>query len=543
MPLSERLRNLLASPHQAHALAAHPKPRIEHAVPITRALVQKALYDSDDQTSVHDAEDVSHRDPSPKYPALRRDSASTTVNETLQATKKWLEAEAKAEERNVDPASEFKFEKVVHHPKGSNLPQFSTAEELQSVVNPNDLLIPQKNPGMAIDGKMMDRLHAGRGPRSPKPEDLIERLRLGKPRSSTNETYEELLGVLQAWNLHVSRTPHLHEKQAELLDALHERCRMITDVERKLKRQNDLDHQCLRLRQALHAFRPELIDFKDQSIRALLIVSVANFRVAVPDFDENIKSSMIETLYREFRLSIYTSKEHTARRERIKAEMRQASSQGDETAIRELVEQRTILSDKSKRLAAERTLDVLRLARRNLHAKALGELQSLAELQAGQKWAASEGRQTSISNSLERCDQAEDVAYEALREYAGRIGEQMDAAAWSMGEMLRLSRDCAHQVDRFAALDISNVEEREKVKQQRIDDAATAEEMMNVVDQGRVLQDVSRRTIRRMAALESIFDAVRGAANRRFREYDSLLAAIGDEESYPDAKEYAVQDG
>ena len=462
---------------------------------------------------------------------------ASSVDHILQATRSYLETEIAKEQHDLDWTFEYKFEKVVLHPKGNELPQFSSAEELKQIVYANDLLIPVKAMGMAVDRAVMDRIQAGVGPRPAQYEDLIEKLRLKpKPRAALDqplnlsETYDELLGVLRAWNMHVGGLVDQTRAREELLYALEARCQLIDAVETGKEYTASLRAQCELLRHALHAFRPELRDFENQDVFDQLVIMLANEGLANPRLDDEVRHLAVQTLFRDRRLRIFFSDEHTERRSRLDAELQRAKIQEDPTEEVELLNERKKLEKESFNQASEKVRTAIKLARRQLYNLNLKELQTLTEQQAGQKEAACSVERAPGKLLAQRCIDSNIYVEDMIRAWDVGIEDRLKAVEYSMQRMDRLDADNRRQARKLAGLDVSSAD-RKAVMERRRKDHRTALIMKEVEDQSSQVQDLSRSVLKRMETIRPRLNNALEAVNSSYVAHETLLARLDEDDS------------
>ncbi|KAJ4360330.1 uncharacterized protein N0V89_000892 [Didymosphaeria variabile] len=521
---------------------AEPEPRV------TFGQIRKALYDPDDENHPYDP-GAKHRVTNVLIvPDSDISPDAITVEDVLRATRDFLAAETLAQEQSRAASKpEFVFEKIICHPKGKDLPQFSTAYELRNVNHGSESTIPIRNLGMAVDLDMLKRIRAGKGPRPFKAEDLVERLRL-EPRPCLSseefpyneETYDELLTVLRTWNMHVGNNPSCTHTRQGLLDALKSRCRLIDEVEKGHQDENLLEQQTLCLRQTLHAYRPELKSFEDQNVIHQLIIMIANQGIAIPGLDNEMRDQAVEILFREYRSRLYLGTEHSARRDRLDAETERAKLQEDDTEVQELVKQRRQLDKESCNQASEEVRSAIRIARTCLCEKVLNGLQSLTEQQAGQKWAACSIAKAPASAIAQSCIEDGDAVEGMLPDWD--IDHALKSVIERLHKMNRLGSDNARLVTKLAGLDVPK-SERKAVMERRRNDARTPYIMMEVANQSSQLQGMSQRVLLRMDELDDTFDGVLDAGRASSHAHNTLLARVDEDDLYhSEEKSYLVKE-
>ncbi|KAF1980355.1 hypothetical protein BU23DRAFT_7030 [Bimuria novae-zelandiae CBS 107.79] len=517
---------------------------------ITLSRIRQALVDleEDDDPYNPGIEHPLTYDPGP--PPFDIAPNASSAEEILQATRKYLDAEIMKEQDQVDWKPEYKFEKVVLHPKGNELPLFSSRKEFSNVSHAGDLTIPVKKLGMAVDRAVLKRIQAGLGPRPSKIDDLIERLRL-EPKTHSEldeppdveETYAELLAVLQAWNMRVGKASDSAHGRKGLVDALEARCQVIHETETHDQDDILLEGQCGHLRQALHTFRPELKYFQNQDVFDQLVIMLANQGTRTPGVDDELKDAIIKTLFREYRCRLYFSEEHTARRIRLDAEIARARLQGDSTEEGDLVKERRMLDKESCNQASEQVRSVIRSAQKALYGNMLEALQLLTEQQAGQKWAACEMTKAPASVLAQSCiDNANEMG-NMLQDWDLNVEDTVKAAIRELQRMHRLDADNRRQAKKLAGLDVSRAE-RKAVMARRRKDYRTPLIMKEVQDQSSQVQVLSRRVLERMESLESSLNCVLEVAGNSYRAHDTLMSRMDEDDPYCTAQaacEYTVK--
>lgn len=493
-------------------------------VSLTRCLVQAALRDSDSGDQKGDV-DVDSAQPIPGH-----DSGSDEPEIVLRDTRNWLESLAQRERKKTNQVPEYTFRRIVVDPEGSVFPFLAPGEGVESDT-PQAILV--KSPGLALDTSVLDRIREGRGPRDFEPEDLVAKLRVGTSADTSStcstfsseeeETYQGLLDVLFNWNRHVGQYKGLVKERKELLDALEERNHLITDIERGHKKSELLEKEISRLKRALKVFRPELATFEDQRVGAHLVMMVANFRIAIPDIDDELKYALIKTIAREVRLAIHFEKEYVARRAQLRA---LAKATGSSEEVQRLAQKRLDLNAEVWSLTCAKTIDIIKEARTELCERVLEDLNDLVAQQAGQKWAAYDASLASTCLPDTEWEEAQHTLRQTINKSLGPLEDMREVASFNIEEMKRLNRNCIGRTIKFAALDVHDPIAREHVRKERLEEPATARMMMKVVEEAKVMQDMSHFLSGRMETLENSLETALAAANAQLRAYDGMLAAV-----------------
>ncbi|KAF2642168.1 hypothetical protein P280DRAFT_517155 [Massarina eburnea CBS 473.64] len=387
-----------------------------------------------------------------------------------------------------------------------------------------------RSAAMAQESAMLRRIAKGLGTRTKEYEDLLAPLRdatsdedaFSTASSYREETYDEMLQVLLAWNRSVAPIEESDEDRQELLDALEERDCLIDDAMQQHD-QRTLNRPAPRLLRALHAFRPETASFQHQEVADVLIMVIANLRVARPDIDDHLKCAIFLTMMKEAMARMAFDKSYRKEKDRLHEERKAARASGyDQEADRLLEEDRQLIRQ-NKKDRAEEMVDKIKFGRRGLYEKVLEEMQELAVLQAAQLEAASELRQspvvfTKIEEAMESTDG------DAIAE----VGYRCACDDTSIAAMLELNRKCLIRTRKFEAHDIKEPEARRRVKRERMDNPRTVDMMLQVVDDTETVRRTSRLVLGHMENLETSLETILDGASERFRTYQGGMQLIGE---------------
>ncbi|KAF2873987.1 hypothetical protein BDV95DRAFT_565188 [Massariosphaeria phaeospora] len=466
------------------------KNRGQHPPRITRALVKGLLYgpeDEEQETYVGADEGDPHLETT--YPSLGGGQESSTPEASLRDLQDWLSVLCLEERANNDWVPEYRFKRLTC---SSALPRSSGQEKS-----------PDTYPG--LDTEVPWRIAKGLGPRPSNTKDLMEVFRVPQidddahsgVSSFVEETYSQLSEILDGWNRHVSEENDGAKARDELLAALEERRHLVGKVWKKLKRRKELDQQSARLLKALHAFRPEIATFKNQTPYDILVVIAANVRISKPDIDQGIIDSIYRALLTEIRLHL--DKRLDAETARIRAGILAAARVSNQEEVNRLTTEKHSANLKMFGIAQETLIGDIRRARRNLWRKALRDLQSLTVLQAAQKWAIF--NQTSLPAELlkEKCSKAD----------------------------VNLNDRSVSRVLKLGARNVEDPVEQERVKK-RLQNPETANMMMGIREENREVGVTTKFMLGRLTSLESSLQEAYEATENSFREHDALLDTVGD---------------
>lgn len=527
-PTTKALMNIPVVNEEDLRERCHTDEALDCVRPLTCALVRELLREEDDELYEQDPGDEDVAGTDRVHIADEGDLISTNPESTLSTTRNWLEELCNEEQSKADSEPEYHFQRVVRHPEGAELPSFSGAESIHRD-GLTDILV--KPPGLALKIEIVDRISRGEGPRDTRYNDLLAPLRLNSDSPDRaipycTETYRQLYDVLQKWNKHVGSILDLSAEREELLEALNERAQLISKIEKGLKKRAVLDHPNPRLQQALRAFRPEIAGFENQSVFDILVMLVANLRVANPDLDDETKCAIIRVVYREARLTLLSDKEYNAKKRDIQSKLESARRADDEAEVKRLNSQKHELQMQSHARRAETTIDFIRNARKDLYWKALLEMQDLALQQAGQKWAASE-RLSAQEQSEQKRKDMEGALENTAKPLAHGIA-LCEAAVVDMANMAGLIHECIIRMRKTAALDLTDSAARDRVRKERMENPETALVMMKVSDNSKAVLPLPSLIMEHMSQIEGHLGKLSAAASYQFRVYDGILQRLSE---------------
>ncbi|KAF2247139.1 hypothetical protein BU26DRAFT_342765 [Trematosphaeria pertusa] len=493
--------------------------------PITRALVLELLYDPDeDPEEQYVEEDNGGIDI--EETTTEVDFAPVSADTILQETRSWLEALADEQQAETDSTSDCETEE---DPTGNESPSLGVDGDQGDEPEPTIHVQPSD---MGMNTEVLHRIREEEpGPRPPEGYDLIANLRLGTPKKddTSEETYAELLEVVQAWNLHVGSIPDLTEERDEFLQALRERHHLIKDVEQHKRERAVLDEPPERLQRAMRAYRPEIAKFENQNTFDILVMMIANLRIANPDLDEDVKDAVIWTIFMEVWLPLCFEKQYRDERAKIQQQVTRARENGNREDMGHLTEEKKALDRKQVARAVERAINYMKFTRNELRRRVEKDTEQLALLQTGQKWFASEV--LSLPKALAEQKRAA-LDAEAERTFGLHFSDheaECEVEGINIADLVEMGRRCVIRTEKFAAKDIKDKADRERVKRARMEEPGTATMMLKILEDTDIIKAKAQRVVRRMTGLESSLDATLAAAKGQYREYDAWLESMPDE--------------
>ena len=382
----------------------------------------------------------------------------------------------------------------------------------------------------AMDTEVLNPIRLGLGPRPSDKEmdDLVAGLRQhARPERNEDleepmETYEELIEILQGWNIRVCPGVEDEEARKELLNALDDRQRLIDAVLHKKHDIRDVHEQCSSLIQALHKYRPETTTFVDQRPYSIMVSMIANHRVAKPTIDVDIWNAMFKVLLMELQLQL---PEHMLETERLIDQKLKSKEFKENKEERNYWRQEDNAHFQARcTWTAKRLLDDLKMARKNLRFEVLTQLQELTMLQAGGRWCLSRsGREAAPHLHQQNCEAAETALAQVVLEQYSVLEEQLAASTSNVESMRTLAKQSLARGRKIEGKDVVDLDERKRVIKERRNSAATTIMMMKAHMETSELGELSRRTLRKLDIMEMALHELHEAAVHLYKEYAEWL--------------------
>ncbi|KAF2123442.1 hypothetical protein P153DRAFT_401922 [Dothidotthia symphoricarpi CBS 119687] len=444
---------------------------------------------------------------------------SASADAILARTRSWLDAKCLQEQASADWAPEFSRER------------WSTFQEQEGSIHGSP----------AIDTTILERIHAGRGPRDPSYEvDLLAAVRLepvemieGPEPEYVRETYKATSKVLLEWNLHISADKYDPELSKALVGVLNERVRLFGEVQKGtanptiLNKTSDSSRQII---QALCALRPEVARFSTLNPTTILYILWAYIGRAVPDMDDDLKYATMRVLLGE-RL-LMSSVKNKRRREMMEDDIKTSRQRGEMIRVQRLEEERS----KEERILCEaaktETRQRIKYARRGVREEALRELQQLTLLQAAQKWAFGDKTIPPWTGLHQACADADTNLRRTLLQKADDLDASCHALDANADLFRRLHRKVLTRALKFVGRDLNcDDATREKVIKERMNDPDTLRMMIEVNADLAGQKQAAGQLHEQMDMVEASLNPLLDAAKVQYRAHDGLSRVLNCEQS------------
>jgi hypothetical protein len=392
---------------------------------------------------------------------------------------------------------------------------------------------PGPQPGMNTE--VLERITLGEGPRPSKIDDILGPFR-NLSTQPAGDSYSQLWSLLQEWNRKVLLEKYgPYEKlgqRDDLLLALREHVSVLSRVQNSELAKYDFEKSLCHLRVALHAFRPETEDFKNQSVYTILAAMIANTMVADPDIrtDLELREMVLRTMLAEARYHI--DGDVSIMKRKIREEIEHARQNKDKEEVARLREASFEVNMEEFREGCRILLQDLRMARKILYEKTLADMKDLGVWHTAQRSFCEASLKPTFAQMYEQCERKETETQRVFHGHMDILDLVCDANQSNVDVLRNLNDDCLRRSRRFSARDIKDPVQRAQVLAERLAHPGTAEMMFKVKEETDLVGDASRLVLLRMSDIEQALEEILGAAKGRFQAYDALHNSIEVEEEF-----------
>jgi hypothetical protein len=404
-----------------------------------------------------------------------------------------------------------------------------------------ELAAMQPKEELGTDTSILGRVRRGEWPPDQKVEDLLAPLRLVSPALDSEESYEDMHNVLQAWNQHVvgDCQNNLEARQA-LVAALEKRTKAVDKVlaivrdEKNINQFDRIGQEGIlepskrRLLKAIHAYRPETRKFKSQDPFDLLAVMWANIGRANPNItghDDGVYL-MYKVLNRETELERRFEREE--KRRGLQAKKQAAILKGDTKKADVCTTQWMVYNKNLASAARQQTIEKLKCARRNMRDIVLQEQLQLTMLRSAQQWKANDNHPDDfIPRWDERLDKYEEKTIDLdskLERYFPDLESTAEVTAHQVQRTL-IHDTVLTRAHKITGEDLVGLDEvaKKAVLEARLNDSLTPMMIMKLSRDGvRESQQVARQMRRHVGAMEESLSELFEAAKTKHEELETL---------------------
>jgi len=377
----------------------------------------------------------------------------------------------------------------------SCLPHLDIDEEVADGKQYRDVAAAFRADEPGMDTSVLERIRNADGSSDRVFDDLLAPLRSEPLLLGTEESEEHMIDVILTWNKRIvdKRNRDSTERQA-FVAALRERVKVVNQIlaivsdNRNSNQDNEtgqngiLEPSQRRLLKAIHAYRPETNDFKNQDPFDMLIIMLAHVRqeeFEIANKDDGIYL-VLKALIGQRQL------EHRFDREKKRRAYQRNKKNAEEDDDKEEVKRCETKWRAYNRKLAERArqglMAKIQCARNELRKAGIDELLDLAVLRSAQPRASREAHPgihaPSLEEILDKCTQADD--YDNLdHEFAGQfphLETKLEVTASNAQDMNTVHDTVLFRMVKLAGADLKGLDkdERKKVMTARLNDPVTA---------------------------------------------------------------------
>jgi hypothetical protein len=410
-------------------------------------------------------------------------------------------------------------------------------------------MLPKQEPGM--DTSILDRIRSGEGPRDKVFKDLLAPLRLQGQAPDSEESYEDMQKVLLAWNQKVAgNSEDDSEARKAFIAALEKRIKSVErvfaivrdekniDQSDKIGQEGILEPSERRLRQAIHAYRPETRKFKSQDPFDLLVVMWANIGRANPDLnnDDDWMYLTYKVLHGEAELEKRFDREEKRRINGAKKEA--AVLKRDAKGVQDCTKQWELYNKSLAKATRQQTIGKLKCARKSLREIVLDEQLELTILQSVQQRAGKEAQPNDfIPRWGERLDKykEKDVELDGKLE---RMFPDLESTAESTANQIEVMA-MVHTIgftraQKITGEDLVGLDEvaKKAVLEARLNDSSTLGTMKLTKDGVLESQRIARQMLKHVGAMEESLSELFEAARTKHEELE-VMSLFVDQDGSP----------
>ncbi|KAL1801038.1 hypothetical protein ACET3X_001380 [Alternaria dauci] len=400
---------------------------------------------------------------------------------------------------------------------------------------------------LRVDTTILERIKAGNGPHDRIFKDLLAPLRSEPLAPEAEESEADILRVLLAWNKRIadSYNADLADRQA-FIAALVERIEAVDKVmaivsDDTNSNQNDetgqngiLEPSRRRLLRAIHAYRPETRDFKNQNPFDMLVIILAHVRQH--EFEVANKDDCVYLIFKALNGQEQLKNRFNREKQRRSYQSQKEEAEQDDNQD-EVRRCRTKWRVSNKRLA-ERTRQKLMTriqhARNGLRKAGIDELLKLAVLRSAQPRAEREddpdGYSPPWEDILAKCTQADD--YSALRDKLGEHFLNLEAVLEATADKARDMKTTHNLVlswtVKLAGADLKDRDEveRERIMTARLSDPVTARIMEETLEGMLNTHLVATQMLVHLELMEESMSELLAAATTKHDDLTGLACSI-----------------
>ena len=392
-------------------------------------------------------------------------------------------------------------------------------------------------PGM--DTMILERIRKGQSLHNMVFEDLLAPLRVQELPPGTEESYGDMTKVLLAWNERVAK--HEEEsvrKRQDFIAALEERTKTIdkvlaivgdeTNIDRfdRIGQKGILEPSQRGLLKAIHAYRPETREFRNQNPFHVLVLMWAHLQNPSLATEDDWMYLSYKVLNGEEELEIRFEREEQRRRFQEKKE--EAMKEGDREELTYCTKRWNAYNRKIAETARQNIVFKIHCAHNRLKRIELDGLLDLSILQSAQQCAARnalpKGWTPPWMQILERCATADGKLDDKLERCFPALEATSEVTATQVREMTTIQDVVLTHTLKFTGADVAEMDNatKERLIEARWTDPVTVHRMEQTLYGVSETQAVATQMLRHSSVMEKSLSELLEAAKAKCEELEKL---------------------
>ncbi|CAG5142791.1 uncharacterized protein ALTATR162_LOCUS1224 [Alternaria atra] len=416
-------------------------------------------------------------------------------------------------------------------------------------------------PGM--DTSVLERIRNGEGPRDTLFEDMLAPLRSRPLVPGTEESKEDMLEVLLAWNKRITDdcNDDLTARKA-FIAALEERVNVVDKVtaivsdDTNSNQNNEIGHDGIlepsqrRLLKAIQAYRPETRSFKNQDPFNMLIILLAHVRqeeFEVADKDDCINLALW-VLIGQGQLKYRFDREK--QRRSYQSQKEDAEQDGNPDKVRRCTARWRVYNKRLAERTMRKLMTRIQCARNGMRKIGIDELLKLAVLRSAQPRAERDDILYDYTPSwgeiLDRCTQADDydTLNNKLGNYFSDLQTTLEVTASKVQDMKTTHNMVLSRTAKFVGADLRgrNETERARIMTARLNDPVTVKIMEETLEGMLSTRLVATQMLVHVNLMEESISGLLEAAAAKHGDLTGLIRLINRDERPISSNEADVED-
>ena len=398
---------------------------------------------------------------------------------------------------------------------------------------------------LRMDTTILERIKTGNGPRDKIFEDLLAPLRSEPLAPEAEESEADVLKVLLAWNKRIadSHNDDLTTRQA-FTAALVERINVVDRVlaivsddknsnhDDKTGQNGILEPSRRRLLKAIHEYRPETRNFRNQNPFDMLVIMLAH--VEQQEFEVANKDDCMYLIFKALNGQEQLKNRFNREKQRrsYKSQREDAERDNNQDEVRRCTTKWRVSNKRLAERTRQKLMTRIQRARNELRKVGLDELLKLAVLQSAQPHAERENDPDTPpwKDIFGKCTQADDydTLKDKLEKHFPDMEATLEATADKVQDMKTTHNLVLSRTVKFAGADLQGRDEaeRKRIITARLNDPVTARIMEETLEGMLNTHLVATQTLVNLERMEEPMSELLAAATTKHDDLTELACLI-----------------